>query len=305
MTGQCEALRAVEEEQAPQFRVLPPWIEQPYQLISWLDMNKFSAQLFVNIGSSLRWMGDQWLEQPDNKNLANNAEDFLQRISADMLKIGCPISSKAASRLESDLKLKLHPEALRSRFQELKDTIFDEMAAHLFLWVPFERAQYYEFSEDKNKWSEAEKTLDGIISQRFGTAAVEIKQARVCYAVGQWTASVFHMMRACEVGIKAIYKTLGLPSPKLADSWGKLLEPMDEQLNPRSTKPKVPLWQSEHDFFSDVTNDIKGVKRAWRDSTMHVETNYDEKGALKVLNAATSLIESLCIKLDQDGKFYP
>ena len=47
---------------------IPPWLECPYRLISWYDMNKFSAELFVNIGSSLQWLGTladtgKWNEQ--------------------------------------------------------------------------------------------------------------------------------------------------------------------------------------------------------------------------------------------------
>jgi hypothetical protein len=38
-----------------QKKVLPPWVEHPFRLLSWYDMNKFSAGILVNIGSSLQW----------------------------------------------------------------------------------------------------------------------------------------------------------------------------------------------------------------------------------------------------------
>ena len=38
--------------------VLPPWIERPFNLISWLNMLEFSAERFYVVGLSLRIIVD-------------------------------------------------------------------------------------------------------------------------------------------------------------------------------------------------------------------------------------------------------
>ena len=216
------------------------------------------------------------------------------------------MSAQAAIRFASEIPDKFGitpPTDLKPRATELQSMIFDEMNGQLFLWVPHERARFYEYPADVKKWDDTERAIEGPIAGRFRTASNEIYSARRCYALGQWTPCIFHLMRACEVGIKALYKTLNRPAPKLSDSWGNMLKPMDEQLQKNSVE-RDGEWAKHPDFFDHATNDIRAIKRAWRDATMHVEANYDESGARKALDAVTSFFIHLAEKLDQDGKVH-
>jgi hypothetical protein len=279
----------------------------PHQLISWWDMNKFSAGLFVNIGASLQWLVGQVETGKWDESTREAGERFGTGVAEDLRKIGCDVSAQAAIRFGSELpnKFRTRPITdLKPRAEELQSVIFDEMNKQLFLWVPPGRARYYEYPEDKSKWDEAEKAIEGRIRDRFGKASTEINLARECYALARWTPCVFHLMRACEIGIKALYKSLGQPPPSLASSWGKMIEPMDKQLALKVSQ-RHGDWATNPDFFYHATNDIRAIKLAWRDKTMHVESDYNEREARKALNAVTSFFEHLSTKLDQDGKFYP
>jgi len=271
-----------------------PWLGHPFRLISWYDMNKFSAGLFVNIGASLQWFSTlpetgQWTEST-----RESAERFAGMITKDLRDIGCEIAAQAAVRFGNEVpdKFGIRPVTdLKPRAGELQSIIYDEMKRHLFFWVPPERARFYEYPQNTNKWDETEKAIDGQISNRFKKAATEILSARKCYAIAQYTPCVFHLMRACEVGIKALYKTLDISAPKLSDSWGNLLKPIDEQLK-KNPLDRYGEWAKQPDFFDHSTNDVRAIKRAWRDTTMHIEANYDESGARKALDAVTSFFDS-------------
>jgi len=253
-------------------------------------MNKFSAAKFVNIGASLHWYGElpemgKWDDQT-----RDSAKKFGIRLSNSLEEIGCHIAADAAARFSHSVpdKFGIRPASeLRPRADELKNTIFSEMNRQLFLWVPPERARYYEYPTDVKKWDETERAIEGPIAARFKNAANEIYSARRCYAVAQWTPCVFHLMRACEVGLKALYKTLNISRPRLSDSWGNLLRPMDEQLQKRPTD-RYGEWAKQPDFFDHATNDVRAIKRVSRDTTMHIDANYDESGARKALDAVTS-----------------
>ena len=279
---------------------LIPWIEHPYRLISWLDMNKFSAGYFVNIGSSLHWFGTLPNTGGWNEETRKSAIEFGEKIRTDLREIGCETAARFAGRFGWQ---SFKPSDVEPIATHLRQVIFDEMDQQLFFWVPKERAGFYEFPEDKSKWDSTEKAIDGIISDRFKKASVEILSARQAYAVAQYTACVFHLMRACEVGIKALHKTLNISAPRLSDSWGNLLKPMDEQLK-KNPPDRYGEWAKHPDFFDHSTNDVRAIKRAWRDTTMHIEANYDESGARKALDAVTSFFEHLSEKLDQEGKVY-
>jgi hypothetical protein len=269
-------------------------------------MNKFSAGLFVNIGASLQWFVGQVETGKWDESTREAGEHFGTGVAEDLRKIGCDVSAQAAIRFRSELPNKFGTRPitdLKPRAEELQSVIFDEMNKQLFLWVPPGRARYYEYPEDKSKWDETEKAIEGRIRDRFGKAATEINFARECFALARWTPCVFHLMRACEIGIKALHKTLNLPAPFLADSWGNLLKPMDKQLA-LAVSERFGDWATCPEFFDQATNDVRAIKRAWRDRTMHVESDYNESQARKALNAVTSFFEHLSAKLDQDGKFY-
>lgn len=165
---------------------LQPWLENPLRLISWLDMNKFSAAKFVNIGASLHWYGElpemgKWDDQT-----RESAEKFAIRLSNWLEEIGCHIAADAAARFSHSVpdKFGIRPASeLRPRADELKNTIFSEMNRQLFLWVPPERARYYEYPTDVKQWDETERAIEGPIAARFKNAANEIYSARRCYAV--------------------------------------------------------------------------------------------------------------------------
>lgn len=285
---------------------LAPWLEHPFRLISWYDMNKFSAGLFVNIGSSLQWFSTLPETGKWKESTRESAKEFANSIAKNLKAIGCDIAAQAAFRFGSEVPDRFGQRPisdLKPRAGELQSVIFDEMNRHLFFWVPPERARFYEFPEDTSKWDETEKAIHIQIDTRFKKSATEILSARKCYAVAQYTSCVFHLMRACEVGIKAIYKTLNIPSPKLSDSWGNLLKPMDEQLK-KNPPDRYGEWAKQPDFFDHATNDVRSIKRAWRDTTMHIESTYDEPGARKALDAVTSFFVHLAGKLDQDGNVY-
>lgn len=269
-------------------------------------MNKFSAAVFVNLGASLHWFQTAPKTQPWNQTCKTTGEEFCGKIHDDLQAIGCDVSAKAVRRFGRDLPIPGVSDtaeeiaAITPRAREVRSVIFDDMSKHLFLWVPPERARLYEFPEDKTKWNDDEKALDGPISTHFKRAANEMLAARKAYAVGQFTPCVFHLMRACEVGIKALHKSLAQPLPKLADSWGNLLRPMDEQLTLPVPK-RHGEWAVYPDFFDHATNDVRAIKRTWRDTTMHIDSDYNEGQSLKVLDAVTSFFVHLSEKLDQDG----
>jgi hypothetical protein len=288
-------------------QVLPPWVESPFRLWSSLDMNKFSAGIFVNIGSSLHWFSTlaeigQW-----DDSMRDTARRFGISISNDLREIGCDVAAQSSLRFSNDISClgsKYRPLTdLKPRAEELQNVIYDEMRRHLFFWVPPDKARYYSLPDRVEDWDDAERVLHNLIAQRFNKALNELVEARVSYALDRNTGCVFHLMRACESGIKALYCTLNIAAPKLSDSWGNLLRPMDEQLALPVNK-RHGDWATHPEFFDHATNDVRAIKRAWRDPTMHIESDYDQSGALKAMGAVTSFFTHLAERIDQDGKFY-
>jgi len=52
------------------------------------------------------------------------------------------------------------------------------------------------------------------VAERFPKAAYDINEAGSCLAAGRYTASVFHLMRVAEYGLRTLAKPLKVKSPK-------------------------------------------------------------------------------------------
>ena len=81
-----------------------PWLVNPFQLISWWDMNKFSAEAMVQWTSILKEMGGtlEILKQSDDGALDEflpTLKGWALEVSEHLKQVGCVLSSSAAARL--------------------------------------------------------------------------------------------------------------------------------------------------------------------------------------------------------------
>src|SRR5437762_418912 len=157
---------------------MPPWLEHPFWLVSWLAMEKFSAEKYLRIGSTLEWFGNEAEKEGWEKyRIKEMASKMALRLARDLLEIGCKLSSRSAARLADDI-LVINPSHIPTRLGELKEVISDEMTQALFLWVPFDRAKYYDYPAHIKDWDDVQRAIEGPISARFSQAATEIYSAR-------------------------------------------------------------------------------------------------------------------------------
>jgi hypothetical protein len=101
-----------------------------------------------------------------------------------------------------------------------------------------------------------------------------------------------------EVGLRALAASLNDPrlDPKRNPSWDAILKKCDEELE-KSIKDRSPEWRQEDAFYSTATANLRSVKDAWRNPTMHVEQNYDPEIAMDIWNAVRGFMRHLAKKL--------
>ena len=103
-----------------------------------------------------------------------------------------------------------------------------------------------------------------------------------------------------EIGLRVLGDSLRDPrlNPKNNPTWERILQRCDEE----SSKPlgqRSAEWQADEPFFSGAAARLRAVKDAWRNPTMHVETNYTEEASLDVLNHAQAFMRHLATKLHE------
>jgi hypothetical protein len=145
------------------------------------------------------------------------------------------------------------------------------------------------------------------VAAKFQTnAAFEIDEAAKCLALARPTASVFHLMRTMEVGIKGVAQCLGIPDPvRAADrNWGAILRAMKGDIDSRSGASPTKMWtlSGDKEFFEEIYVSIDAVRIAWRNTTMHVEKKYTDDEAEHVFVAVKGFMKRLASRCDENGE---
>jgi hypothetical protein len=176
----------------------------------------------------------------------------------------------------------------RSLLQELEGRLSDEASATFFYSLSTTEAEQY---------NNPRKSWDSVLAQ-FPSAVIDIEESSKCLACGRHTASVFHLMRVMEIGLRALAKTLNDPGldPKKNPNWGDVLRKCTDELAKPPSK-RSPEWAADETFFSQASATLMAVKNAWRNPTMHVEINYDEDQALEVWASVKGFMRHLATKL--------
>ncbi|WP_295645691.1 hypothetical protein [uncultured Methylibium sp.] len=254
--------------------------------MSLLDMLKVYAHHYVHLGQLIHEFGGRLYmaeheEDDPGRPLTSDERRQLKNHLADLSKLcdglGLKIAKAGFDRATE------RPPRSSGEYDKLVDVAMDEMAAQLFLFVPSDRAKHFGRQESV---------------PTMPSAGRELSRAGNCLAVGEYTASVFHAMRAVEVGLNAIHLCLGLAQvPDANRNWGRLCNAIRDEIQRRSKGG----WADE-DFFTSAHATLIAVKDAWRNTTMHVETHYDQPEAELILANVTAFVKKLAARMDEQGQ---
>lgn len=181
------------------------------------------------------------------------------------------------------------PETKRE-WELLVDTVRAELESNLFLFVPQHRCRYYEMD------------MLASVKMAFPMASKELVAAGNAMAVGLYTASVFHAMRAAEIGVRVLGKELGVSFPdkplELAE-WHSILDQADSRIAAKKALPRGTHKDEELNFYSQAATQFRYFKDGWRVRVAHARETYDEAPALTLFNHTIEFFETLAFRLKE------
>jgi hypothetical protein len=278
--------------------LLPWWLVILFRLdflISMIQEMEY-AQRLRRYNESSSWIVRAFFKKQLHAKLEEIKDSYIpafERLAVFLRELGLSSSADQADRVAVRLSetSKIEGVEYTEMLQALLDRIGDETGRQQFFMVPPHRTTFY---------TEASKLFGESTNAAFPSAQPEIEHAAKCLAFGRNTASVFHLMRVMEVGLRVLGKSLNDPAldPKRNPSWEAILKRCDDQLK-LPLKDRSPEWKTDDSFFSEAIANLRAVKNAWRNSTMHVERDYDEEEALDVMNAVKGYMRHLAGKLKE------
>ena len=189
------------------------------------------------------------------------------------------------NRIRDDDALRI--DTAETLMKELSNQIIQDLRLNLFLVISAERARFYEPEEP---------FFGEQVDRVFPSASADIAAAGLGLAYEEWTAAIFHMMRATEVALKKLAKGLGVKNVVVKE-WQTLLADIDTAIQQKYQQPKTARRDRSIQFYAEARVSIAGFKDAWRNHVMHRrEAHYDERDATRVWANAGALIQQLAEK---------
>jgi hypothetical protein len=122
----------------------------------------------------------------------------------------------------------------------------------------------------------------------------DLERALTCYAYGEGTACVFHLMMLFEAPIKAF--KIAAKIPDKAKTWVAVTEAYEKK------RKEIPDEQQVK--FDSIARCIKLTARHWRNQVMHGVSDFTIHEARGVIDPVCAMVREIADTIDSKGRVY-
>ena len=203
----------------------------------------------------------------------------LTGISQEFRCIGLILSAEMAGEVVTTLRSETRHsfDWLYAQADTIEKLVEKEVRDKFFLHIPPDRARFWPTAKNQNVFGDQ-------VAAKFPSTTFEAGNAGVCLATEMPTASVFHLMRALEIGLSALGKIFGVSTAHA--NWQNSLDQIESKIRemPKDSKWKAcPDWKEQQQYYSDCAAHFSILKDAWRNYTMHGRVIYTQDQAELIL----------------------
>jgi HEPN domain-containing protein len=212
--------------------------------------------------------------------------DVLSQLLADPAEM--PVSQIMRGKIErlrgravNDNNLTVGQAALL--LKELHNDLLNELTLPYFLMIPTEWRHLYE---------QKQPLFGDEVEAAFPSASYDIAAAGRCIALDEWTATVFHLMRAAEHALRLLARRLKIKKVETKD-WATLIDDVDKALMAMRQRKRTAARDRRLQYYSQARAHFGVFKDAWRNHVMHSHARYDQREAANIFSSVKSLMEEL------------
>jgi hypothetical protein len=117
------------------------------------------------------------------------------------------------------------------------------------------------------------------VSKGFPSARYDIREAGNCFAVDCNTASIFHLTRVAEHGLRALARDRRVKIPKgpveLA-TWEQIIKQLEDAELAIQGYPKTLAREAQFEFYHGAMMEFRSFKNIWRNRYFHTRAGFKE-----------------------------
>jgi hypothetical protein len=264
-----------------------PWKAERYKLWSLLDMMKFEFEQVANLLILIERMvaltrNVESLKEVELRAVLKESVDALKRSKGDV-----PLSPAMNTILDhlAERSATESLEVLRVLIRDAYEVFLKELGSHLFLCVD---------AANRSKYEQKEPVFGLEVLRAFPSATKDIEAAARCFAVDEWTACVFHLMRTLEHGLRSLSGMVNLPADAMEqENWGNVIDQIEKKIRELKNDPKSPAKTQKLQIYSEAAAQFRYFKDAWRNHVSHSRVTYDPRDAESVWNHVKEFMQHM------------
>jgi hypothetical protein len=254
-------------------------VQNPFELVSLMALLKHNVPLYLTLArlhAPLTMFkeplpGSDKVFVPDLSSRTEDIKKLLETIRTEPVITQNRVITKQLERvlfvIEHGRKSELTPE-VASLYSRLDDFLTGQT--------------FYVISPDKSQHYESPFEQWGKVPEAFPSAMDAIEEAEKCFALGRNTACVFHCMAVMDKGLTALGRYLRTGINPDLDTWETIIGNIQGAITRKRTSMNKAAWKGVEAFYDEAVSDLRAVKNAWRNPTMHFRRTYTDSRRLKL-----------------------
>jgi hypothetical protein len=257
-------------------------------VVSLLDMLEFAAADFVELSHKLGLILGEV-----NKPTASSGEiplDKLGDVLTHCCRLGLNVTREHVVCFMEEMARTSPPGSVHITGEEIRiknpqanylravyyaEVIYSTMRAEL------ESRQFRALPAEKLVYCDIAWLTDSPMFQKFPDTVDEFQSAGRCFAYGENTACIFHLMRVTDFYLKKVADSLGVTYS--AHTWHEIGNTIQKAMEQKYAT-KTNDWKRQEPFYAEILTDIQAISRGHRNPALHeLQKKYDEREAQYML----------------------
>jgi hypothetical protein len=270
----------------------------------WDIMETFRADLVCEAVEQITTVMAGIKHEPDPnqfipETLAAQAERLVAKARFIAASSSLTETSKLLQRLEKEYQQNdITYSRLSFQLEQLFELMKSELQASTVLIVDGSDGVYYD----------REFLFGRAVFDAFPSARNDVKEAGNSLACGRATATVFHLMRAAEIGLRALATDRRVKFQKRSNlpleyrEWGEILEQLEGKEREIECYTASPARDVQLAFYHGAMIELRAFKNKYRNPSAHTRISYDIHQARSAMQHAMGFMKIIAERIGEKTK---
>jgi hypothetical protein len=260
-----------------------PWNTALHGVVSLYDVLKYAAADFYKLSEEFQafaMMPREALNPAQKERLQASIVILYENCQ----KLELPLSNNQIQEVVHAVN-STNLDRINDAFAQLQRRVYEELQAKVCFCLPGHKVKYWH-----PMWLSETKIYDN-----FRSAWDEFQRAGHCYAFGENSACVFHLMRIVDFGLRKVAERLKITYD--ARNWMGIAKAIQKNME-QEYKTKTDDWKKLEPMYAEILTDIQAISRGHRNQVLHeLEKKYEDRDAEHMLN----VVEGFMLHLAKHG----